>query len=250
MSKPTNKLTWVKARLGEDSNWWASEISDPIHWDVDGLGIIDPKQFQHMMELLDPLSDYGLKTELIEDAFYSFGIENFDKKEQIIHLKRIQDSILDSDELIFALPDVLDDDKGPYADFIDHITRLRIKLLNDLIDFSSKLTIEELEEDIRETQNQDFMEGRASHYFNEIVAILEYVPAGFVLDSDDENDAGDDGSVDDELANVIPDSDVSEDGDETLLADDTMKWDEDEEDASTGAFEETTSPPDEEADPV
>ena len=159
MSKPTNKLTWVKARLGEDSNWWASEISDPIHWDVDGLGIVDPKQFQYMMELMDPLSDYGLKTELIEDAFYSFGIENFDKKEQIIHLKRIQDSILDSDELIFALPDVLDDDKGPYADFIDHITRLRIKLLNDLIDFSSKLTIEELEEDIRETQNQDFMRG-------------------------------------------------------------------------------------------
>jgi hypothetical protein len=250
MSKPTNKLTWVKAQLGEDSNWWASEISDPIHWDVDGLGIIDPKQFQYMMELLDPLSDYGLKTELIEDAFYSFGIENFDKKEQIIHLKRIQDSILDSDELIFALPDVLDDDKGPYADFIDHITRLRIKLLNDLIDFSSKLTIEELEEDIRETQNQDFMEGRASHYFNEIVAILEYVPAGFVLDSDDEDDAGDDCSVDDELANVIPDSDVSDEGDEPLLADDTMKWDEDEEDASMGTFEEPTSPPDEEADPA
>lgn len=250
MSKPTNKLTWVKARLGEDSNWWASEISDPIHWDVDGLGIIDPKQFQYMMELLDPLSEYGLKTEMIEDAFYSFGIENFDKKEQIIHLKRIQDSILDSDELIFALPDVLDDDKGPYADFIDHITRLRIKLLNDLIDFSSKLTIEELEEDIRETQNQDFMEGRASHYFNEIVAILEYVPAGFVLDSDDEDDADDDGSVDDELANVIPDSDVSDEGDEPLLADDTMKWDEDEEDASMGAFEEPTSPPDEEADPA
>ena len=81
MSKPTNKLTWVKARLGEDSNWWASEISDPIHWDVDGLGIVDPKQFQYMMELLDPLSDYGLKTELIEDAFYSFGIKNFSMQE-------------------------------------------------------------------------------------------------------------------------------------------------------------------------
>ena len=244
MSKPTNKLTWVKARLGEDSNWWASEISDPIHWDVDGLGIVDPKQFQYMMELLDPLSDYGLKTELIEDAFYSFGIENFDKKEQIIHLKRIQDSILDSDELIFALPDVLDDDKGPYADFIDHITRLRIKLLNDLIDFSAKLTIEELEEDIREAQNQDFMEGRASHYFNEIVAILEYVPAGFVLDSDE--DAEIESSDEDELADVIPDSDVSDEGDETLLADETMKWDEDEEDTSTAVFEETTSPPDDE----
>ena len=174
--------------------------------------------------------------------------KTFDKEEQIIHLKRIQDSILDSDELIFALPDVLDDDKGPYADFIDHITRLRIKLLNDLIDFSSKLTIEELEEDIRETQNQDFMEGRASHYFNEIVAILEYVPAGFVLDSDE--DADEESSDEDDLADVIPDNDVSGEGDETLLADETMKWDEDEEDTSMGDYEETTSPPDGKADPA
>jgi hypothetical protein len=127
---------------------------------------------------------------------------------------------------------------------------LRIKLLNDLIDFSSKLTIEELEEDIREAQNQDFMEGRASHYFNEIVAILEYVPAGFVLDADDEDDANEESSVDDELADVIPDADVSEEGDETLLADETMKWDEDEEDDSTGSYEETTSPPEDETNPA
>ena len=73
MSKPTTKLTWCKARLGEDMNWWIHEISDPVHWDVDSLGIIDPRQFQHLIDLLEPLSDYGLQNELVDDASKALG---------------------------------------------------------------------------------------------------------------------------------------------------------------------------------
>ena len=87
MSKPTTKLTWCKARLGEDMNWWIHEISDPVHWDVDGLGIIDPRQFQYLIDLLEPLSDYGLQNELVDNAFYSFGIDNVEKDKAIL-LKR------------------------------------------------------------------------------------------------------------------------------------------------------------------
>ena len=90
MSKPTTKLTWCNARLGEDMNWWIYEISDPVHWDVDCLGIIDPRQFQHLIDLLEPLCDYGLQNELVDDAFYSFGVDNVDK-DKAIHLKRVQD---------------------------------------------------------------------------------------------------------------------------------------------------------------
>ncbi|MDC0497424.1 hypothetical protein OAN72_00465 [bacterium] len=237
MSKPTTKLTWCKARLGEDMNWWIHEISDPVHWDIDGLGIIDPRQFQYLIDLLEPLSDYGLQNELVDDAFYSFGIEKVEKDKAVL-LKRVKDSILESEDPLFVLPDVLDDEKGPYADLIDHITKLRIKMLNDLIDFSQNLTVEELEEEIRETQSADFMEGRATHFFAELTSILEYVPEGFELDEDEETKPkSEDEALQKDLADVedaVPD--------EKLEEDETMKWDEEEEE---GEYEETTAPPDE-----
>lgn len=240
MPNSTPKLTWCKARLGEDMNWWINEISDPIHWDIDGLGIIDPRQFQHLVDLLEPLSDYGLQTDIVEEAFYTFGIDQIEKDKSIT-LKRVQDSILDSEDPLFALPDVIDEEKGPYADLMDHITRLRVKMLNDLIDFSQKLTVEELEEEIREAQNADYMEGRASHFFTELTAILEYVPEGFELDEDEAPRAK---SEDEELQKDL--EDVEPVPDEEIAPDDTMKWDEDEEEENTEQeYKEQTSPPDE-----
>lgn len=240
MPKPTTKLTWCKARLGEDMNWWVHEISDPIHWDIDGLGIIDPRQFQHIIDLLEPLSDYGLQNELVDDAFYSFGIDNIEKDKTVL-LKRVQDSVLENEDPLFALPDVLDEEKGPYADFVDHITKLRVKMLNDLIDFAQNLTVEELEEEIREAQNADFMEGRASHFFTELTAILEYVPEGFELDEEEEDTKpkSEDEKLEKDLAAVETDTDV----DEKIEEDETMKWDEEEEEDED--FEETTAPPEE-----
>jgi AAA ATPase containing von Willebrand factor type A (vWA) domain len=224
-------------------NWWVSEISDPIHWDVDGLGIIDPRQFQYVLELIEPLSDYGLQTDIVEDAFYTFGIDNIEADKSVL-LKRVKDSILESEEQLFALPDVMDEEKGPYADLLDHITRLRVKMLNDLIDFSQNLTVEELEEDIREQQNSDFIEGRATHFFTELTSILEYVPDGFELDSDDENSGPK--SEDEELEKDLADVGADDDVDENIEADETMKWDEEEEEEED--YEETTAPPDEDED--
>lgn len=239
MSKPTNKLTWCKARLGEDMNWWIHEISDSVHWDADGLGIIDPRQFQYIIDLLEPLSDYGLQNELVDDAFYSFGIDKVEKDKTVL-LKRVQDSILESEDPLFALPDVLDEEKGPYADLLDHITKLRVKMLNDLIDFSQNLTVEELEEEIREAQNADFLEGRVSHFFSELTAILEYIPEGFELDDDDESKPK---SEDEELEKDLADVDAVTD--EKIEEDETMKWDEEEEEEEADEdYEETTAPPD------
>jgi len=222
-------------------NWWVHETSDPLHWDVDGLGIIDPRQFQHIIDLIEPLQEYGLQNEIVDDAFYSFGIDNVEKDKTVL-LKRVQDSILESEDPLFALPDVLDEDKGPYADFLDHITKLRIKMLNDLIDFSQTLTVEELEEDIREQQNGDYMEGRATHFFSEICAILEYVPEGFELEEDDSGQK----SEEDEIEKDFGDIGADEEADEKIEEDDTMKWDEDEEEDDD--YEETTTPPDEDDD--
>ncbi|MGB0416810.1 MAG: hypothetical protein ACPGKS_08180 [Coraliomargarita sp.] len=219
-------------------NWWIHEISDPIHWDVDGLGIIDPRQFQYLVDLLEGLSDYGLQTDIVEEAFYTFTIDNIEEDKTVL-LKRVKDSILDSEEQLFALPDVLDEEKGPYADLVDHVTKLRVKMLNDLIDFSQSLTVEELEEEIREAQNSDYMEGRATHFFNELTSILEYVPEGFELDGEEGGRPAK--SEDEELEADL--ADVEAAPDEDIEADETMKWDEEEDEEQ---YEEQTTPPDEE----
>jgi hypothetical protein len=114
-------------------------------------------------------------------------------------------------------------------------------MLNDMIDFAQNLTVEELEEEIREAQSADFMEGRASHFFTELTAILEYVPEGFELDDDDEGKPkSEDEELEKDLAEVGADAEV----DEKIEEDDTMKWDEEEEEDEDD-FEETTAPPEE-----
>ncbi len=232
MAQATPNLDWCTVRLGNDMNWWVEEISDEIHWDVDGLGILDPRQFSHITDLLEPLQAYDFEPQIVENAFYGFAIDKELKKERV-RLTRSNNSLLDSEEVLFALPDVIDEEKGPYADFLTHITRLRVRLLNDLIDFNEALTVEELEEEIRDRQNADFLEGRATHFFQEITSILEYVPEGFELDMAEESSARNtESAVADELA------DLEGAEEETLEEDDTMRWDDGDEREEVEAAEE------------
>lgn len=227
MSQANPKLSWCVARLGQDMNWWVEEISDDIHWDVDGLGIIDPRQIAHVIDLLEPLQEYNLDPQIFENAFFGFAIDK-ELKDSRVRLVRTRGSFLEADEPVFALPDVIDEEKGPYADFIDHVTRLRVRMLNDLIDFSQSLTVEELEEEIREQQNSDLLEGRATHFFQEITSILEYVPEGYELEVDEETKAP---AEEDAVEEDFGDIDEGDD-DESIEEDDTMRWEDDEEDDS------------------
>jgi len=201
-------------------NWWVSEVSDPIHWDVDGLGIIDPKQMSYILEQCDSLREYGFDADVLDDAFLSMRIEKEEKDEKV-RLVLTSESLLEDDNTHFALPDLIDEEKGPYADFLEQITRFRVKLLNDLIEFDQNLTVDELEDEIRERQNQEYMEGKAVHPFVEVVSILDYVPEGFELDDDEpRKEAKDD--IDD-----IPEF---EESDEKIEEDETMRWDDEDED--------------------
>lgn len=222
MAAKTPKLEWCIVRLGQDMNWWVQEISDSVNWDVDGLGILDPRQIAHVIDISEPLREYGFDPSLIDEAFYSFRIDKELKPGQV-RLVRARASLLESDEPLFALPNVMDEEKGPYADLLDRVTRQRVKLLNDLIDFSQNLTIEELEEEIRERQGADFLEGRSVHFFTELSSILEYVPEGYELEEDE---AAPPVEADEGLEDVDL-SDLDSEGDEDLEEDETMKWDED-----------------------
>jgi hypothetical protein len=220
MAKTSPQLEWCIVRLGEDFNWWVDEISDEIHWDVDGLSIIDPRQLAHIIELLEPLQDYGFDSDLLEAAFFGFRIDA-DLGKGRVRLVRTAENILEAEEKLFVLPNVLDEETGPYADFIDAITRLRVKMLNDSLNFEKKLTVDELEEEIRDEENNSFIEGRSVHLFNEIVSILEYVPAGYEADEEPDEEAAA------EVEEHFPD--IEEADEDSIKEDETMRWDEDEE---------------------
>jgi hypothetical protein len=223
MAKGSPKLEWCIVRLGEDHNWWVDEVSDPVHWDVDGLSIIDPRQVDHIIELIDPLREYGFDQDVFERAFIPFRIAK-DLGKGKVRLARIKQPLLESEEKLFALPDVIDEENGPYADFLDHITRLRVKMLNEILDLEEKLTVDEVEDQIREAQNSDFIEGKAVHLFAEITAILDYTPEGHGEDDED----GEKAKGGDEEADV---PDVEEEEDEKMKNDTSLKWDEDDDDA-------------------
>lgn len=222
MAKGSPQLEWCVVRLGEDHNWWVDEISDPVHWDVDGLSIIDPRQVDHIIELIDPLREYGFDSDLFERAFIPFRITK-DLGKGKVRLARTKQPLLESEEKLFALPDVIDEENGPYADFLDHITRLRVKLINELLDLEEKLTVDEVEDQLREAQNNDFIEGKAVHLFSEITAILDFMPAGHGEDDED----GDKGAAEDEDDDL---PEVEEEDEEKLKNDSSLKWDEDDED--------------------
>jgi len=229
MPKAISTLDWAIVRLGEDHNWWVAETSDPVRWDVDGLSIVDPRQLQHLIELVDPLRDYGFDQDVFEAAFIPFRIDK-DLGNAKVRLKRVKESLFESDEKLFSLPDILDEENGPYADLLDHLTRCRVKLLNDLFNFESKLSVDEVEDEIREDQNSAFIQGKAVHTFEELTAILDYMPAGY--DTDEEAPAKD---VEDEGDDDLPELDEAEE--EKLKNDESLKWDEDEEEPAKDGVE-------------
>ena len=155
MKKTSPSLDWCVVRC-DDEKWWVDSISDTENWDIDDLGIIDPKQFLYISELLDSMTEFGLQSQMVDEAFFTFEISE-ELKDQKVKLVRVRDSLLKAEDMLFALPDVLDEEKGPYADFLNHVSTVRVSMLNDLIEFSEPYTVEEMEEVLSERLNNDFL---------------------------------------------------------------------------------------------
>jgi len=223
MESNSNKLKWCKARFGKDNNWWVYETSDKVNWDADGISVIDPRQTAHLVETLLTLREYGLDESIVEKAFFTFVIES-KEADKGVKLVRTTDSVFDSEEQIFLFPDNLDDERSPYAEFLNHITTLQVKMLNSIFEFEEDLAIEDLEDEVREHFNSDYMEGKAIHVFYEIMDILEYAPEGYSLEDEDEEEEEEEfeENYDDEIED-LPDEE------EALEEDDTMQWEDDEE---------------------
>ncbi|MCR5184111.1 MAG: hypothetical protein K6B46_05390 [Opitutales bacterium] len=187
-----DKIVWCDVRLGRDYNWWCLEFNVPVHWDpFDSISIIDPRQVAFMLEKMEEMRDYGLDDNIVEAAFITFQLEKTLPEKKAAHLLRVNESIFgtsdDVGKTLFALPKTFDETDSCYEEFLRHITRLRVRYLNDKLDAASKISETEVEEQLRDNQNRVTMEGRALHVFTEILNILEYKPEGLVLKTDTES---------------------------------------------------------------
>jgi len=236
MKKTGPSLDWCIVRIGDDKNWWIESISDNENWDAENLGIIDPKQFLHINELLDSMTEFGLDSQLVDDAFFTFAIDE-ELEGGLIKLVRVRDSLLKAEDMLFALPDVLDEEKGPYADFLNHVSEKRVSMLNELIEFAEPFSLEEMEEVLAEKQNNDFLEGKRSHFSDELFSILEFVPDGFAIDEDLEDESEKSKDAEEDYSDLENDLIEVSEKEEKLLPDSDLKWDEEEEKDDTTPYE-------------
>lgn len=231
MPTSTNQLEWCDVQFDDDSHWWVQNFDPSTRWEFDQLGIIDPRQLQHILELMDSLREYGLQDDLVDKAFFKFRLqEELTDKENTFRLERVRSSLYDEDldELLFILPDDMDEERGPYEDFMKHILRLRVRMLNNLIDNEQPLTMDEVDAEIREALTVDLSEDEDPHYFDEITAILDYTPEG--TDSDDLQNLEDDivaEASDPELDEGF--EEIDEDDESFRQDKEALTWDQEEE---------------------
>ncbi|MDR1433191.1 MAG: hypothetical protein LBI61_02515 [Puniceicoccales bacterium] len=174
---------WCVIYLGDDYNWWVHDASDSVSSDVESQGIIDPKQVEHMADLLSQLRQYGLNDEIVSCAFAIYAIEREVTKE-MLRVRETKDNIFDPRDAIFCLPNVAGEQDGPFMDFLDHVVALRVKLLNATLDFKQPLSAEEVEDVLHAERQERYISGERMHAFDEIMAILDYVPVGYSIDGD------------------------------------------------------------------
>jgi hypothetical protein len=177
-------IGWCVVRLGDDYNWWVEKIDRPLDSsDEERLSILDPKQVEYVFDLLEPLREYGLQGAIVLRAFLPFAIEK-DLGGGHVRLQTTEKELGKSEEKLFALPNTFDD-SGPYAEFLDHISLVQVKFLNDTHKFVRRLTVTDLEESVRVHCELDG--AQSLHVFQEIAGILEYGQAEFSLDEGEED---------------------------------------------------------------
>ncbi|MDR1437478.1 MAG: hypothetical protein LBI69_00255 [Puniceicoccales bacterium] len=186
--KINEQMEWCVVKLESDMNWWILEAN----WlpKVDGeelMGILDPKQVEYMFDLLEPLQEFGLQQDIVERAFFRFLIDR-DLGDGRVRLLHYADGFAATDEKLFALPNAFNEGNGSYAEFLDHITIARVKMINGTGHFVQKVSVDELEETVREMVTSTQIGELPTHLFYEIIGILEYSPLGFGEDDGDDDE--------------------------------------------------------------
>lgn len=185
------KFAWCIAHLGSDGNWWIKEVSEDRNWDFDVPSLLSPEQVKQILgRSKAELEPYGISTDDWNAAFYRFRADKclndgcirlVRTVERFASEKTPKGSEKNEEDLLFALPNEVEEDRYPYVDFLDKLIKARTALLNEHINFVRKLSADEVKEMLDEMHRSLYFEGASLHVFREISDILNYIPSGFEL---------------------------------------------------------------------
>jgi hypothetical protein len=186
-------LKWLVVRLGDDTNWWVDETSDNVYWGTDSLSLLDPNQVAYLHKTVGELEDYGFDPGALDSAFQIFEVAS-ELTDGRMRLRPSEHSIGDEGVQLFALPDLLDEEKGAYPDLLDQLISLRVKYLNATHDYFQPVTEDDLEEELQSRNADRYFASTCIHVFNELEDILTWKPAEW----DEKEESKDEQPADDE----------------------------------------------------
>lgn len=169
-------LKWLVVRLGDDKNWWVDETSDNVYWGTDALSLLDPNQVAFLHKAVGELEDYGFDPGTLDTAFQVFEAAS-ELPDGRMRLRPSGQSIGDEGAQLFALPDLLDEEKGAYPDLLDQLISVRVKYLNATHDYFQEVTEDDLEEELQSRNAGRYFASTCIHVFNELEDILTWKPA-------------------------------------------------------------------------
>lgn len=185
------KFAWCIAHLGSDGNWWIKEVSEDRNWDFEVPSLLSPEQIQAILKQSKAeLEPYGISADDWNKAFYRFRIDKrlndgcarlVRTTERLEGAEKQEGSEKSEAEPLFALPNEIEENCHPYADFLDKLLKARAAFLNEHIHFIRKLSADEVKEMLEEEHRSLYFEGVSLHVFREISDILNYVPSGFEI---------------------------------------------------------------------
>jgi hypothetical protein len=90
-----------------------------------------------------------------------------------------------------------------------------------------------MEEVLAEKQNNDFLGGQRSHFSDELFSILDFVPEGFAIDADLEEDPETAKENKEDYSDLDTGLEEVPEKEEKLLPDEDLKWEEEEKEETT-----------------
>ena len=173
--KPTPPK-WIIVRLGGDLNWWLDEASTDVYWGEGARGVLDPRQVEYLVEMLEEYQPYGFQRQLLDDAFQLFQLES-ELDDDRLRLAPADQDEFDGGGQLFALPLVNDEETGVYYDFLDALSAARIRKLNATHHYARDCTELEMQEELAELDRDRYVSAENIHSFDAINEILQWSPA-------------------------------------------------------------------------
>lgn len=167
---------WIIVRLEDDLHWWMKEGSQDLPSVTAERGLLDPRQVAHLTQVLDAYRGYGFRPQLLAEAFQAYAVEA-ELADGRARLRRVDESIYNTSEQLFALPLVGEEGSGRYSEFLDALAAARIQLLNSTHQYVRECSAEEMYEELDALDNDRYFNTDTLHAFVEISEILEWKPA-------------------------------------------------------------------------